>query len=312
MVHKPIPLKRCEEHSECRSRQRMGQVETSIGLRMGLQESQTQVRSGSTSEEGRTICSFRTLMDLCHLKHSELEKHLQSTRGESCSRDTSSKTTVASERYSRRQLQLRQWQQNSWMQFADSLAWRVQRRGIGLHAGAHVGGTRMRLKNLWFLPERNLYGHTLAGLLWERKLEEVLVKRAWERGAFTSAENHDQFLYVYVDDIKMVGKKENLIQMWKPHGKMSILKNRPLLLNHLHFGCFQREAVVDPHDHRHELAGDDPRTLLKRCVTGTRIPAGDTREWIECNLRPSRTTSTEPRITTSIQRRPRPSVAHSS
>ena len=121
-------------------------------------------------------------MDLCHLKHSELEKHLQSIRGESCSKETSSKTTVASERYSRRELQLRQWQQNSWMQFADSLAWRVQRRGIGLHAGAHVGSTRMRLKNLWFLPERNLYGHTLAGLLWDRKLEEVLVKRVWERG----------------------------------------------------------------------------------------------------------------------------------
>ena len=29
--------------------------------------------------------------------------------------------------------------------------------------------------------ERNLYGHPLAGLLWERQFEEVLLKYGWEK-----------------------------------------------------------------------------------------------------------------------------------
>ena len=29
--------------------------------------------------------------------------------------------------------------------------------------------------------DRNLYGHPLAGLLWERQLEKVLVKHGWEK-----------------------------------------------------------------------------------------------------------------------------------
>ena len=30
--------------------------------------------------------------------------------------------------------------------------------------------------------ERNLYGHLLAGLSWERQFEEVLLKLGWEKG----------------------------------------------------------------------------------------------------------------------------------
>ena len=51
----------------------MGQVETSTF--QGLQESQTAVR-GSTGEEGRSVL-FASLMDFCHLKHFDLEKHFQ-------------------------------------------------------------------------------------------------------------------------------------------------------------------------------------------------------------------------------------------
>ena len=32
-----------------------------------------------------------------------------------------------------------------------------------------------------FLLERNLYGHPLAGLLWERQFEEVLLELGWEK-----------------------------------------------------------------------------------------------------------------------------------
>ena len=63
--------------------------------------------------------------------------------------------------------------------------------------------------------ERNLYGHPLAGLLWERQLETVLLKHGWEKipnweCLFVHREK-GLFLSVYVDDIKLAGKKRNTI-----------------------------------------------------------------------------------------------------
>ena len=59
--------------------------------------------------------------------------------------------------------------------------------------------------------ERNLYGHPLAGLLWERQFEKLLLKYAWEKVPnweclFVHREK-GLFLSVYVDDIK-IGWKE--------------------------------------------------------------------------------------------------------
>ena len=59
--------------------------------------------------------------------------------------------------------------------------------------------------------ERNLYGHPLAGLLWERQFETILLKYGWEKVSnweclFVHREK-GLFLSVYVDDIK-IGRKE--------------------------------------------------------------------------------------------------------
>ena len=67
--------------------------------------------------------------------------------------------------------------------------------------------------------ERNLYGHPLAGLLWERKFEKILLKHGWEKipnweCLFVHREK-GLFLSVYVDDIKLAGKKHNIDPMWK-------------------------------------------------------------------------------------------------
>ena len=67
--------------------------------------------------------------------------------------------------------------------------------------------------------ERNLYRHPLVGLLWERQFEKILLKHGWER--FSNWEFlfvHREkvlFLSVYVDDIKLAGKKQNIDPMWK-------------------------------------------------------------------------------------------------
>ena len=67
--------------------------------------------------------------------------------------------------------------------------------------------------------ERNLHGHPLAVLLWERQLEKILLKRGWEKipnwECLFVQRQKGLFLSVYVDDIKLAGKKQNLDPMWK-------------------------------------------------------------------------------------------------
>ena len=83
------------------------------------------------------------------------------------------------------------------------------------------------------LLERNLYGHPLAGLLWERQFEKILLQHGWEKVPnweclFVHCEE-GLFLSVYVDDIEMAGKKQNIKPMWK-------------VLDHVYLGCTQRQC----------------------------------------------------------------------
>ena len=97
-----------------------------------------------------------------------------------------------------------------------------------------------------FVPfERNLYGHPLEGLLWERQFEKTLLKHGWEKVSnwecfFVHLEK-GLFLSVYVDDIELAGKKQNLDPMWKvPHNKP--LGERTSILDHENLGCTQRQC----------------------------------------------------------------------
>ena len=79
------------------------------------------------------------------------------------------------------------------------------------------------------LLERNLYGHPLTGLLWERQFEEALLELGWEKipnwECMFVHRKQGLFLSVYVDDIKMAGKKQNLDPMWKKLWKIWTLTN---------------------------------------------------------------------------------------
>ena len=66
--------------------------------------------------------------------------------------------------------------------------------------------------------ERNLYGHPLAGLSWERQFEKILLKYGWEKvpnwqRLFVNRKK-GLFLSVYVDNIKLAAKKQNINPMW--------------------------------------------------------------------------------------------------
>ena len=94
--------------------------------------------------------------------------------------------------------------------------------------------------------ERNLYGHPLAGLLWERQFEKVLLQHGWEKipnweYLFVHREK-GLFLSVYVDDIKLAGKNQNLDPMWKILNKEVDLGEPTSFLDHVHLGCTQRQC----------------------------------------------------------------------
>ena len=68
--------------------------------------------------------------------------------------------------------------------------------------------------------ERNLYGHPLAGLLWERQCEKILLQHGWEKVSklgmsLSYTVKKGLFSSVYVDDTKLAGKMQNIVPMWK-------------------------------------------------------------------------------------------------
>ena len=96
--------------------------------------------------------------------------------------------------------------------------------------------------------ERNLYGHPLAGLLWERQFEKILLKHGWEKipnweCLFLHREK-GLFLSVYVDDIKVAGKKQNLEPMGKLLNKEVDLVEPTSYLDHVYLGCTQRQCQI--------------------------------------------------------------------
>ena len=131
-------LKHCYENSGCQSRgrQRMRQVEKSTCL--GLQESQTHVRSSSTRQEGLKICSYRILhgpLPSQTLRACEISLHVQ---GESRA-PGASKTTVETAEYSASENgKIPGYNfQTAWN------GWRRRRRSFRLRAGAHVGSAKI-------------------------------------------------------------------------------------------------------------------------------------------------------------------------
>ena len=67
--------------------------------------------------------------------------------------------------------------------------------------------------------ERNLCGHPLARLLWERQVEQALLELGWEKlpnwESMFVHRKQGLFLSVNVDDIMMAAQKQNLAPMWK-------------------------------------------------------------------------------------------------
>ena len=95
--------------------------------------------------------------------------------------------------------------------------------------------------------ERNLYGHPLARLLWERQFEKILLKYGGEKVSncecsFVHCEKG--FLFAYVDDIKLAGKKQHIKLMWKVLNKEVELGEPTSSFDHVYLGCTQRQCDI--------------------------------------------------------------------
>ena len=94
--------------------------------------------------------------------------------------------------------------------------------------------------------ERHLYGHPLAGLLWERQFEKAVKELGWEKVSNWECSfvhrKQKLFFSVYVDDIKMAGKKQNLSPMWKKLMKDLDIEEPTSPLDRAYLGCTQREC----------------------------------------------------------------------
>ena len=96
--------------------------------------------------------------------------------------------------------------------------------------------------------ERNLKSHPLAGLLWERQLEKIILKHGWEKipnwECLFVQRDKGLFLSVFVDDLKMAGKKHNIDPMWKVLNKEVDLGEPTSFLDHVYLGCTQRQCQI--------------------------------------------------------------------
>ena len=96
--------------------------------------------------------------------------------------------------------------------------------------------------------ERNLYGHFLAGLVVGEAIRESSIGTrlgtSSKLGMFFVNREKGLFLSVYVDDIKLAGKKQNIEPTWTMFMKDVDLGEPTSFLDHVHLGCTQRECQI--------------------------------------------------------------------
>ena len=97
------------------------------------------------------------------------------------------------------------------------------------------------------LLERNLYGHPLAGFFKGKASARkfywnTVGKQFLKLGMFFVNREKGLFLSVYVDDIKLVGKKQNIDPVWKILMKHVDLDEPTSFFDHVYLGCIQREC----------------------------------------------------------------------
>ena len=95
----------------------------------------------------------------------------------------------------------------------------------------------------------NLYGHPMAGLIWEKWCDKAITDSGFQKIAGWEClyvnPLKQLFLSVYVDDFKMSGNAEHLKPMWKTLGEKIDLEPSVPLNGNVYLGCGQSDVAVD-------------------------------------------------------------------
>ena len=97
--------------------------------------------------------------------------------------------------------------------------------------------------------ERNLYGHPLAGLLWERQCEKILLKYGWEkvsnRGMFICTPWKMGYSYLCMWMTSNWLERHKIIDpMWKVFNKEVDLGEPTSFLDHVYLACTKRQCEI--------------------------------------------------------------------
>ena len=119
--------------------------------------------------------------------------------------------------------------------------------------------------------ERNRCGHPLAGLLWERQFEKSSVGALLGQILIGNASSYTVtkglFLSVYVNDINLAGKKQNIDPMWQVLNTQVDLGEPTSFLNHVYLRCTRRHCETRKH------IVDNNRTMFEsRLLRRTVLP----------------------------------------
>ena len=238
----------------------MGKLGEDTG--MAADESQKKSVIVEARHEGRKV-HFASMMDLCHLKNSELEPRYQKyksrvvLRGDIVKDDSGAYAVFTEQGSSASQTTAAKVRSSSWcntqvkMEDAPTLL-KIPKSECQIFGYVYQSTKWTKSWSSMEDPvvplERNLYGHPLAGLLWERQFEKVLLKYVWEKlpnwECLVVNRERGLFLSVYVDDIKLAGKTENIEPTWKILMKDVDLGEPTSFLDHVYVGCTQRECQI--------------------------------------------------------------------
>ena len=215
---------------------------------------------------------FASLVDICHLKNAELEAKHQKykgrvvLRGDIVKDDSGSYAVVTEQGSSASQMTAAKIMDiisrlpGCDGQAADAVSAYTQVKMEDAHKLLKI--PKSECPDIWIrLPrhkwpkswssmedpivplERNLYGHPLAGLIWERQFEKILLKHGWE----------------------MAGKKQNLDPMWKLLNKEVDLGEPTHFLDHVYLGCTQRQCEIS------KDIVDNDRTMFQSRISAGRV-----------------------------------------
>lgn len=98
-----------------------------------------------------------------------------------------------------------------------------------------------------------MYGRKLAGFLWQNYAEDIILNKlecekllSWE--CFYFHGEKQLFLSVYVEDLKMAGKQENIKPMWDEMKKFLLLEDPKKMADNQYLGCAQKPCVPAEQD----------------------------------------------------------------